>query len=417
MSHSNEPSQQDNQDFGYGAPVDLTVKKKNSLAIVGKFIGVFVAVAMVSGGLMSYFSKDESKPAEKKEVLDTAANGKNFKHDKDEILDDEKQQAVPASAPNNDASSAPASSDDEQDKESPAASEPAEDPQAIIRQRKGEGDVVIRVEQQGNPSSSDATATPTAYTTTSGETIPASSLMPADNGGLASRLQGGIYTPSLAQQQGDLSYQLARATAIPCVTTTKIVTTFPGFTRCQVSKDVYSANGKTLLIERGSTVVGEQTSALMQGQTRVFAQWGELRTPTGVIMKLDSLGADQLGAAGHPAKVNNHFWKRIGGAVLISMIDDVIAYGNNRRNNNSVVSGSDNETRIITYDNTTQAVQSLASQILQNNINIPPTGYVNQGTEITIFVARDIDFSNVYENVKLRPPQTELPAQVQRVRQ
>ena len=277
--------------------------------------------------------------------------------------------------------------------------------------------MVIKVEQQGDSSSSSATTTnPVAYTTMEGEAIPASSLMPADNGGLSSRLQGGVYAPSLAQQQGNLSYQLARATAIPCVTTTKIVTTFPGFTRCQVSKDVYSTNGKTLLIERGSIVIGEQTAALMQGQTRVFAQWGELRTPTGVIVKLDSLGADQLGAAGHPAKVNNHFWKRIGGAVLISMIDDVIAYGNNRRNNNSV-SGSDNETRIITYDNTTQAVQSLASQILQNNINIPPTGYVNQGTEITIFVARDIDFSDVYENVKLRPPQTELPAQVQRVRQ
>lgn len=416
MSHSNEPSQQ-SQDLGYGAPVDLTVKKKSSLTLVVKFLGVFVAVAMVIGGLMSYFSKAESKPEEKKEVLDTSANGKNFKNDKEEILDSERQ-STPASAPDSEVSSEPASSDDEQDKEPPAASEPAEDPQVAIRQRKGEGDVVIKVEQQGDSSSSSATTTnPVAYTTTEGETIPASSLMPADNGGLSSRLQGGIYAPSFAQQQGDLSYQLARATAIPCVTTTKIVTTFPGFTRCQVTKDVYSTNGKTLLIERGSIAIGEQTSALMQGQTRVFAQWGELRTPTGVIVKLDSLGADQLGAAGHPAKVNNHFWKRIGGAVLISMIDDVIAYGNNRRNNNSVVSGSDNETRIVTYDNTTQAVQSLASQILQNNINIPPMGYVNQGTEITIFVARDIDFSDVYENVKLRPPQAELPTQVQRVRQ
>ena len=390
MSHSNEPSQQDNQDLGYGAPVDLTVKKKSSLTLVVKFLGVFVAVAMVIGGLMSYFSKDESKPEEKKEVLDTSANGKNFKNDKEEILDSERQ-STPASAPDSEASSAPASSDDEQ----------AEDPQVAIRQRKGEGDVVIKVEQQGDSSSSSATTTttnPVAYTTTEGEAIPASSLMPADNGGLSSRLQGGVYAPSLAQQQGNLSYQLARATAIPCVTTTKIVTTFPGFTRCQVSKDVYSANGKTLLIERGSIVIGEQTAALMQGQTRVFAQWGELRTPTGVIVKLDSLGADQLGAAGHPAKVNNHFWKRIGGAVLISMIDDVIAYGNNRRNNNSV-SGSDNETRIITYDNTTQAVQSLASQILQNNINIPPTGYVNQGSFINIIVARDVDFGGVYERV------------------
>ena len=413
MSHQNEPSQ--DQDLGYGAPVDLTVKKKNSLTLVVKFLGVFVAVVMVVGGLMGYFSKDEGKPVEKKELLDTSANGKNFKNDKDEILDGERE-SLPASEPDSGASSEPASSDDEQEKEESVASAPASDPAAEIRKRKSEGDVVIKVEQQDNSLPSETTTNPAAYTTTSGEIIPASSLMPADNGGLSSRLQGGIYSPSFAQQQGDLSYQLSRATAIPCITTTKIVTTFPGFTRCQVSKDVYSTNGKTLLIERGSIVIGEQTSALMQGQTRFFAQWGEIRTPTGVIVKLDSLGADQLGASGHPAKVNNHFWKRIGGAVLISMIDDVIAYSSNRRNNNNV-SGSDNETRIVTYDNTTQAVQSLASQILQNNINIPPTGYVNQGTEITIFVARDIDFSDVYENVKLRPPQAELPPQVRYVRQ
>ncbi len=41
----------------------------------------------------------------------------------------------------------------------------------------------------------------------------------------------------------------------------------------------------------------------------------------------------------------------------------------------------------------------MASLALQNSINIPPTGYVNQGERIMIFVARDVDFSNVYELV------------------
>ena len=41
----------------------------------------------------------------------------------------------------------------------------------------------------------------------------------------------------------------------------------------------------------------------------------------------------------------------------------------------------------------------MATEALKNSINIPPTGYVNQGTEIMVFVARDVDFSGVYENV------------------
>ena len=41
----------------------------------------------------------------------------------------------------------------------------------------------------------------------------------------------------------------------------------------------------------------------------------------------------------------------------------------------------------------------MATEALKNSINIPPTGYVNQGTEIMVFVARDVDFSGLYENV------------------
>ena len=41
-----------------------------------------------------------------------------------------------------------------------------------------------------------------------------------------------------------------------------------------------------------------------------------------------------------------------------------------------------------------------ASIAVENSINIKPTLYKNQGEIIKIFVARDVDFSTVYE---LRP--------------
>ena len=99
---------------------------------------------------------------------------------------------------------------------------------------------------------------------------------------LTARLNPGNYKPTVAESRGDLTYVLNRGTGIPCVTTTKIVTTHPGLTRCQVAHDVYSANGKTLLVERGSTIIGEQTSALTHGQARVFALWNTLETPEGI---------------------------------------------------------------------------------------------------------------------------------------
>ncbi|WP_432761032.1 type IV secretion system protein VirB10 [Neisseria subflava] len=196
-----------------------------------------------------------------------------------------------------------------------------------------------------------------------------------------------------AQQRGDLTYLLAKGTNIPCGLDTKIVTTQPGFTRCIVSKDVYSANGQTLLIERGSKIIGEQTSALLQGQARVFVLWNELETPTGVKVPLASPGAGALGESGHAAYVKYHFWKRFGGSIMISLIGDIGDAVGNRQNRTS---GNNNH---ISYENTSEAAQQMATEALKNSINIPPTGTINQGSLINIMVARDVDFSKVYELV------------------
>ncbi len=78
---------------------------------------------------------------------------------------------------------------------------------------------------------------------------------------------------------------------------------------------------------------------------------------------------------------------------MISMIGDI---GNAFSNGQNRMSGNNNH---ISYENTSDAAQEMATEALKNSINIPPTGYVNQGTEIMVFVARDVDFSGVYENV------------------
>ena len=411
---------QSSEGLGYGQPLDLTTKKKNPLAKVVVLLGALAAMGIVVGGMMNFFGGGNDVKKTPKEVLDNTAGGKNFQNDKDEIL--EGMREIPPAA-----SEIAIGGDDEEDtvdtetaEASAEASAPGEPPEDLIRKRKLEGEIMKaaaeteNTEQTGMSEQQHAAEAAPESVYGSGD-IPPSSLMPADNGGtegsnvLGNRLKSGVYNPSRAAAQGITDYQLARGTAIPCVLTTKIVTTFPGLTRCQVTRDVYSANGKTLLIERGSTIIGEQTSALMQGQARVFAQWSDLRTPGGAVVKLDSLGADPLGASGHPARVNYHFWRRFGGAILISMIGDLGNYAANRKNGNG-----DGQT--FNFESTSQSAQDMATEALKNSINIPPTGYVNQGTQITVFVARDVDFSDVYETIQLQPPRRRLPIHT-RIRQ
>lgn len=130
-----------------------------------------------------------------------------------------------------------------------------------------------------------------------------------------------------AKRRSNTSLLLTKGTSIPCVLKTKIDSTYQGFTVCQVSKDVYSANGQTLLIERGSSVFGEQNVQLNQGQARVYVIWQRIETPKGVSVNVDSPATGQLGEMGVGARVNNHFGKRFGGAIMLSLIQDAISAG------------------------------------------------------------------------------------------
>jgi type IV secretion system protein VirB10 len=184
---------------------------------------------------------------------------------------------------------------------------------------------------------------------------------------------------------------LTRGALIPCVLVSKIVTTYPSITRCQTTKDVYSSNGKTLLLERGSVVMGEQQSALIQGQARVFILWTQVETPKGVVINIDSGGTDNLGGAGHPAFVDTHFWERFGGGILLSLIEDLTG----ALANQITAKQADG----VTFENSADNASNMAQEAIKNTINIPPTGYVNQGALLTIMVARDLSFKDVYEVV------------------
>lgn len=77
---------------------------------------------------------------------------------------------------------------------------------------------------------------------------------------------------------------------------------------------------------------------------------------------------------------------------MISLIGDLGNYAGNRKNSNG-------NGQTFNFDNTSQSAQDMATEALKNSINIPPTGYVNQGSFINIIVARDVDFGGVYERV------------------
>jgi type IV secretion system protein VirB10 len=202
-------------------------------------------------------------------------------------------------------------------------------------------------------------------------------------------LQPSKLQPMQASFRPNRHYLLSRNTMIRCGQSTAIRTDRPGLIGCPIAQDVWSDDGTTLLVRKGAMAKGEQRDAVIQGQGVIGAIWDEIDDGD-VHIPLNSAATDPLGAAGIPAYVDEHFWLRFKGALMVSLIGD---FGQALANK---ATGSGQQ---ITFSNSSNATQDVAAETLRNTINIPPTAYSNQGSVINIFVARDIDLTGVYENV------------------
>lgn len=203
---------------------------------------------------------------------------------------------------------------------------------------------------------------------------------------------GGLLNPSTtrsarASMVANPSLTLAKGQSIPCGTTSELDTTVPGMISCQISRDIYSMDNSVVLIDKGSTAIGTVQGGISQGQARVFALWEDIRTPHHVHIPLNSPGTNRLGSSGIPGQVDTHFWERFGAAIMFSVLSDA---------GSAVVNAANEGTATVELSSTASSSQALAQEALRNNINIPPTLYVSHGENVSIFVARDVDFSDVY---------------------
>ncbi len=206
---------------------------------------------------------------------------------------------------------------------------------------------------------------------------------------LSQQLQATKFKGSRASIVADSNLFLTKGAFLDCILETAISSDVPGMTRCQLSRDIYSTNGKVLLLEKGSHIVGQYQGGIQQGQARIFVLWDRVQTPNGVIIDLDSPGTDTLGRSGHSGFIDGHFKERFGSAILLSLIGDVGSYAANSANK-----GNKNQ---IQFGDTIGSSKDMANIVLQNSIHIKPTLLKNQGEHINVFVARDLDFRSVYD--------------------
>ena len=214
------------------------------------------------------------------------------------------------------------------------------------------------------------------------ETAQSSSRVPGTST-LGDALQPTVAKPGEAGLLASRRWLLPKGSFLGCTLETAIDSTFAGLTTCILATDVFGADGRVVLMERGTKLIGETRSDVRLGQARVAVLWDEARTPAGVVLNLASPGTDALGRAGVPGTVDRHSAERFGAAFLLSLVDVGVAAIAARGQGSVVVYGA-------------QDSRDVATEILRNTMTIPPTIRIAPGARLTVTVIRDIDFRAVY---------------------
>jgi len=188
----------------------------------------------------------------------------------------------------------------------------------------------------------------------------------------ASSIGGVGGAPVQAAPMINPSTTVTQGTLIPAILETAINTDVPGYVRAVVSQDVRSFDGTKVLVPRSSRLIGQYQSGVQQGQKRAYVIWTRLIRPDGASVNLASPAVAFDGTTGLEGKVNSHFFKRFGSAMLLSVIGGLGA----------AVSGG---TSVILG----------GAQTAVPDADISPTIRVKMGEPIRVFTSRDLDFSTV----------------------
>ncbi|HEX8192349.1 MAG TPA: TrbI/VirB10 family protein [Allosphingosinicella sp.] len=217
--------------------------------------------------------------------------------------------------------------------------------------------------------------------TTAGSAGPAAAGGAAAGGDVPAAATGGA--PTIAGNRaraGSLANRtttVPQGTLIPAVMETAFNSNRPGLARAIVSRDIRGFDGRRVLIPRGSRLVGEYRSDARPGQRRALVTWFRLIRPDGVTIAIGSPSTDTLGRGGIRADVNTHFFQRFAGALLRSTVDLGL----------TLAAGAAKSPLVVLPGGSGGLSQGLQPA------DIPPTLTVRPGASISVFVARDLDFT------------------------
>jgi type IV secretion system protein VirB10 len=198
---------------------------------------------------------------------------------------------------------------------------------------------------------------------------------------------GGNYLSS-GREAPASPYEIKAGTVIPAIMVGGISSDLPGQIIGQVRENVYdTATGRYVLIPQGAKLVGTYDNSVTTGQQRVLVAWTRIIYPDASSIDLDKMpGTDQSGLAGLKDRVNAHFWKAFGNALLLSVFSAGVQISQGGANN----SGNGLNAQQSIAAGIGQQLGQLGQELARRNSRIQPTLEIRPGYKFTVMVTKDV---------------------------
>lgn len=239
------------------------------------------------------------------------------------------------------------------------------------------------------------------------------------------------FRPNQSTLPVDMTRVVTMDKPIPAVIKIAIDTRRPSRAVATVERDIYGGDGRTVLIERGSTMIGRVGSISETSEETVGIQWQRLVRPDGAAFSFEATSGDAMGRSGVLAHIDNRFFERFGKTALASVLSAGITIALNPNEasvttNGTTASGftgtvstggtttTQRDARSIANQQLRQDFQPLYEQFKKEQLAIPPIRNVPAGTRITIWPTTDLWLRQVPADEPVAAPDARPVQQVYR---
>ncbi|MGL9681496.1 MAG: TrbI/VirB10 family protein [Wolbachia sp.] len=124
--------------------------------------------------------------------------------------------------------------------------------------------------------------------------------------------------PSITTKVGKLGFMITQGKIIDAVLETAISSDPQGTLRAVVSNNVYAETGDTVLIPRGSRLIGGYSFDSNVARAKININWNRIILPHGIDIAISSPGIDELGRTGVAGIVDNKIASTLFSSILLA---------------------------------------------------------------------------------------------------